>query len=111
MSTFDYASLRDTADDLIGQFGQAAALKRNVSGGTATRACTVVESDYLPAERDGQLIQETDRRFLCAAGGLNPPPSSEEDKLIYEGKPMRIVTAKQIKPAETTVVYDLQVRL
>jgi len=111
MSTFDYASLRDTADELIAQFGQSAGLKRKVDGGTATRACMVVEVDYRPSERDGQIVQFTDRRFLLAAGGQSIPPSSEDDQLIYEGKTFRIVTAKQIKPAEMSLVYDLQVRL
>lgn len=112
MATFDYIGLRDTADQIIAQFGRGAGLKRKVNGGSATRACTVVEVDYTPQERDGALIQFTDRRFLLAAGGVTTtPPNAEEDKLVLDGKEMRIVTVKQIKPAETSVVYDLQVRL
>jgi hypothetical protein len=112
MAAFNYEEIRDIADEIITEFGAGAGLKRKVSTGTSTRACTVVEVDYRPNERDGQLVQFTDRRFLCAAGGLvSLPPDSEEDKLVYEGVEMRIVTAKRIKPSTVSVVYDLQVRL
>lgn len=111
MATFDYASLRDVADSLIAQFGRGAALRRKVSSGTSTRACTVVEVDYNAVERDGSNIQFTDRRFLCAAGGLSIPPDSEEDKLVLDGAELRIVTAKRLQPASTNLVWDLQVRL
>lgn len=111
MSTFDYLDLAKTTADLLLEFGVGAGLKRNVNGGTSTRGCQVLESQYLPREMNGSTIQETDRRFMCTALNLNPPPSAEEDKLIYEGIPFRIITVSQIKPAETTVVYELQVRL
>jgi hypothetical protein len=114
MAAFNYEEIRDVADEIISDFGRAGALRRKAGTGTATRACVVVEVDYRPTERDGQIVQFTDRRFLCAAGrggALGQPPDSEEDKLVLDGKEMRIVTAKRIQPASTCVVYDLQVRL
>jgi hypothetical protein len=112
MSTFDYEDLRNTADELIAEFGRGAGLRRKVDGGTSTRACTVVEVDYKDNERDGQIVRQKDRRFLCAAGGVVAlPPDSEEDKLFIDGVELRIVNAEKIKPAETAVVYILQTRL
>ncbi len=111
MSFFDYGPLRDVATVLINQFGgqRPAALKRKVNGGTATRACTVVEVDYSPRDRDGVIILATDRRFLCT-DEVNPPPDAEEDKLVTDGEELRIVTAKRYKPATVNIMWDLQVR-
>lgn len=111
MSFFDYGSLRDIATDLITQFGgmRPAAMKRKINGGTATRACTVVEVDWSPRERDGVLILATDRRFLCT-DTVDPPPNEEEDKLISEGEELRIVSAKRYKPSTVNIMWDLQVR-
>lgn len=108
---FDYSSLRDTATELITQFGgqRPAALRRKISTGTSTRACTVVEADWTPRERDGVLIMQTDERYLCT-DDVNPPPDAEEDKLVVEGVEKRIVTVKRYKPATVNIMWDLQVR-
>ena len=111
MATFNYQEILDIADELVAEFGRGAGLKRQINGGTATRACTVCEVEYRPSERDGSHIQFTDRRFLIAAGGLTPGPDAEEDKLVLDGKELRIVTVTRIQPASLNVLWDCQVRL
>jgi hypothetical protein len=110
MATFDYLSLLDTASDLIAQFGRPASLRRKVTGGTATRACVVVEVDYTPTERNGSAIQFTDRRFLLDPKSTSQDPDAEEDYLLLDGEALRIVTAKRTQPADVNVLWDLQVR-
>lgn len=111
MTTFNYQEILDVADEIIKEFGRGAGLRRKINGGTVTRACTIVEVGYTPSERDGSSIQFTDRRFLCSPAGLSPDPDAEEDKLMLDGKELRIVTVTRTQPASLNVLWDMQVRL
>jgi hypothetical protein len=106
MSDFDYPSLLNTASDIVGQFGRTAQLKRS----SGTRYCKVVEVGYSPQERDGSVIQYTDRRFLCDAKNLAPGPDAEEDYLLLDAEQLRIVTVTRVQPSDLNVLWDLQVR-
>lgn len=107
---FNYTEILAVADDLITEFGRGLGLRRKVNGGTATRACTGVEIEYNKNERDGQLIQQLDRRFLLKATGLAQPPEAEEDQLVVDGVFLRIVTVRKLQPATVNLYFDLQVR-
>lgn len=108
---FNYAEILAVADSLIAEFGRGMSLRRKVGADTVTRACVGVEVDYSATERDGSNIQFTDRRFLIRAGDLAIGPDAEEDKLVLDGKELRVVTVKRIQPASLNLVWDLQVRL
>lgn len=108
-----YEELRLVADELLAEFGFSSSLRRKTNTGAATRACVLVNIDYSDNEKDGQIIQANDRRFMCAAGlgqVMATPPSAEEDMVLVDGKFARIVTSVPIKPALTPVVYIFQVR-
>lgn len=107
MVKFNYTNIVKVADKLIDQFGTTGQLKR----GTVLRPCTLVRVDYTAQERDGQLIQFNDTRFLVASGDIETPPSAEDDRLVVEGQEKRIMSSRPLRPATTTLLYDLQVRL
>jgi hypothetical protein len=114
MALFNYAEIRDLAEEIIAEFGQPAVLRRAAGSGTASRACNIVEVAYSDRERNGTTVRQNDRRFLCGAGAsgvIAIPPSSEEDKLVIGGTvELRIVNSEPIRPATTAVVWTLQCR-
>lgn len=106
MASFDYSEILEVADELIDEFGITAQLSR----GGVLRYCTVVRIDYRPQDRDGDMIKQTDRRYLVAAGGLALPPDSEEDRLVVLGEDLRIVTVTPLMPANVPIFYEVQTR-
>lgn len=118
---FDYADARDTADELIEDFGQSVSLRRTSASGvawdptnvTADYATTAAILDYNARQIDGENILVTDRRALVAAGpltalgitGIAPP-----DALVVAGVAVPIVRVVPLAPAGTVVMYDCQLR-
>src|SRR3954454_20882687 len=96
MGTFDYSRAKATAERLIKKYGQEATLRkagvptgdpwRPVEGSTTDYKVQVVLTDYTDQDRDGTLIQQTDKKALIV--GHEP---GDADKLILNGKEHEIV--------------------
>lgn len=69
---------RATATRMIKKYGGLAKLRR----ASGDRDCYVYVTDYSPRERDGSLIQATDRVGLLVAEGLTVAPDNEQDILV-----------------------------
>jgi hypothetical protein len=119
MTTFNYTRSRATADRLITRFGQAGAIRRNTAGdgdpwepgaGTDTdHSVQLAVIDYTSRDRDGTLIQQSDRRVLISAQGLAITPTSG-DQVVIGGQAYAIIDVKPLEPGGTVVMYEAQVR-
>lgn len=101
-----YTSIKKTAARLIDKFGMDAIIRR--SGGSDYRVRVVV-TEYLPHERDGELIRWTDRKAILAADGLTFTPNTQTDQLILD-QDLQIVNVTKTSPGGDDVIYELQVR-
>jgi hypothetical protein len=107
MGRFNYAPISKTAAKLIDKFGTDALIRRKNDTDYPVR---VVISEYRPAERDGKLIQFTDRKAILAAEGLTfLPVNPETDQLVMD-QSMQIVTVTRVSPGDVDVILELQVR-
>lgn len=118
-----YDEMAAMALDLITQFGQPATLRDTVKGaynpGTGiTTPDTVSErtaqgilADYTGQEfQANSLLKQGDKKLKIAASGLATPPSLLS-KVVIQGKTWSIVPPlKEINPAGTPLLYELQVR-
>lgn len=116
MASVDYSNFRNTANDMIARWGMRAVLRRV---GMADRSCTVVITNFSPAERTGQMRNPTDRKVLLSVDGLTVPPDQERDRLVtfvqpdgtVENETLKIVEPPgKIEMAGQVVVYRLAVR-
>lgn len=107
--TYMHARARATADRIISKWGFNAILRRQ----SGDRACVAALVDFSPAERRGELVQATDRRFIIKATGLTAPPSSEagdrfvkiDPDTLAEEQPLRIVQPPGKLEHQGRVVY------
>lgn len=122
--TFDYLTMRDIADALIAQFGQAVLIRRVANTGSGWEP-TQTATDYptlgvvgilprwYPSFVDGDVLR-TDRIGYASAGpltvlGIEPTPF---DRFVTAaGQVFRIIDSKPINPAGTAVIYVLQLRI
>lgn len=124
MSAF-YDRMAATALRLIAQFGQPVTLRDTVSGeydpitgGTTPGATTeqvgsCILQDYSLQESGaanlaGSDIRQNDKKILIAAKGLTAPTLSTQ--LIAGGHTWTAVNIKEINPAGTPLVYEVQGR-
>lgn len=122
MATF-YEEMAATALELITEFGQPVTLRDIVKGAynpgdgshtpdTVTeRTAQGILADYTGREfQANSLIQQGDKKLKIAAAGLASPPSLQS-KVVIQGKTWSIVPPlKEINPAGTPLLYELQVR-
>lgn len=122
MATF-YEEMADTALELITEFGQPVILRDIVKGAynpgdgshtpdTVTERTTQgIMADYTGREfQANSLIQQGDKKLKIAAAGQASPPSLQS-KVVIQGKTWSIVPPlKEINPAGTPLLYELQVR-
>lgn len=115
---FDYAAMRDTADELLDEFGQAAAIRRITNGGadpyaptqtTADSAIVCVVTEYAHREKDGTRVQARDRKVLVKAGGLAITPTPA-DKFVLGGLVSDIIDVCPVEPGGVVMLYEIQVR-
>jgi len=76
---FNYTRSQAVADKMITKYGMKAVLRRESMD---DRPCIVVETDFTPMERQGKLINPTDRIFLISAKELLLPPLFQVDTLV-----------------------------
>lgn len=108
-----YTRQQNLADAMIRKFGINAILRRS----TGDRPCFVVLS-HLPRERQGTLVNQTDRLALVSAVGLATDPDSELDKLVtispitgLETEALRIIAPiGKLAPDNIVIYWELQVR-
>lgn len=117
MAGFNYAEMALTAAELIAEFGQTGALRRQVSDNdpfnptlTPTDyACTFAVLDYAKRDVDGTLIKQTDQMVYLSTSGLSVTPETT-DQLVVGGTPLTVVSVKPLSPAGVVVFWELQVR-
>ena len=124
MSQF-YDRMASTALRLIERFGQTIILRDTVPGeydpvmGETTPELPVdqpaqaILQDYALQQSgmtyaEGAVIKQGDKKILVAAQGITPPELTTT--VIADGATWTIVNIKQINPAGTPLVYELQGR-
>lgn len=122
----DYAKTARTAALKIAAAGQVAALRRIVLGDYDTNTgkpevlsdtshpCYVVLFDYSLqgsgiSSEPGSLIQAGDKQILLPAYGLAIAPAPG-DTLIVGGATWNVTNVKELNPAGTPILYDLNGR-
>lgn len=118
-----YDEMAVMALEMISEFGQPVTI-RNIIKGTydpstsKTRPDTVVERtaqgillDFTGQEfQTNSLIKVGDKKLKIAASGLTSPPTLLS-KVVVQGRIWTIVPPlKEINPAGTPILYELQVR-
>lgn len=124
MSAF-YDRMASTALRLIEQFGQTIILRDTVPGeydpvsGAQTpdvevdQPAQAILQDYALQQAgmsyaEGTVIKQGDKKILVAAQGLTPPTLTTT--VLADGATWTIVNVKEINPAGTPLVYELQGR-
>lgn len=124
MSQF-YDRMAATALRLIEQFGQTVTLRDTVPGeydpvaGGSTPETTVdqpaqaILQDYALQQAgmsyaEGTVIKQGDKKILVAAQGITPPTLTTS--VLADDATWTIVNIKEINPAGTPLVYELQGR-
>lgn len=110
MARFNYSPIIKTTQKLVDKFGYDAIINRKVSGVTTAFPVVIVMTEYKPSDKDGVLIEQTDRKVLLAARGLTFTPNPETDRLVENGNNLQIVTVTPTAPAGVPILYELQVR-
>ena len=124
MSQF-YDRMASTALRLIERFGQTITLRDTVPGeydpvtGSQTpdvevdQPAQAILQDYALQQSgmsyaEGAVIKQGDKKILVAAQGLTPPQLTTT--VLADGATWTIVNIKEINPAGTPLVYELQGR-
>ena len=115
-----YDEMADLADELLTEFGGPAVLTRvtpgtyNADTGTTTGDvtttwnATVACFEYEQVEIDGTKIRQGDQRaYMSVVAVVNPQTG---DTLTVNGVVLNVVASRPLKPAQTAVLYDVQVR-
>ncbi|MEX5531443.1 hypothetical protein [Pseudomonas syringae] len=118
-----YEEMAVMALDLITEYGQAVIIRDSVKGGYnpgtgTTSPDTVTERtaqgillDFTGQEfQTNSLIKVGDKKLKIAAKGLELPPTLLS-KVVVQGRTWSIIPPlKEINPAGTPLLYELQVR-
>lgn len=117
MATFDYAEMRDVAEELIAEFGMTGAIRRSTQSGPSydpvvtdtDYACQLVVMNYEDREVDGTLILSTDKKIYISTQGLSIT-LERSDKIFAEGVAYSIEKLKPLSPAGLIVFWEAQGR-
>lgn len=124
MSAF-YEEMAGVALELISEFGQTITLRDTVPGeydpvtGGSTpdvevnQPAQAILQDYALQQAgmsyaEGAVIKQGDKKIMVAAQGLTPPTLTTT--VLADGATWTIVNIKEINPAGTPLVYELQGR-
>lgn len=121
MTPFDYTRPLSTANRLIERFGQLGHIERpgtptgpkhNPTPGTPTEhPARFVIIEFDKREVDGTRVLFTDKKVLMAPGSLTIAPATTDTLVEADGTTWKIIPPVQtLRPAETTLLYTLQVR-
>lgn len=114
--SFNYAPLASTAEKLIENFGEELVYKEITKGAynpaTGTSADSTVESnifavkmDYKSGEINGTTILNGDVKLLVKGNGFKIDSYFEISNEDY-----RIVSINELKPGDTSIITEIQVR-
>jgi hypothetical protein len=106
----------DAAADIlsaIAEYGRSMTLRSKTSTGTAwdptltnsDQTIKGVVKDYSAFEIDGTLVMQGDKKIIL--GATYAPTTAMK---IVDGIEMSIVSVKEIKPGDTVLAYEVQVR-
>lgn len=129
MSTFDYADMAATAQELLTEFGAPVTVRQVVTGeydpDLGEAPATTVDQDGIGVLFDytaqaagltnmaGSVIETGDKQMYLApelaAGGPMPEPRPA-DLVLALGATWRVVTVKTLAPAGLVLLYELQLR-
>ncbi len=118
-----YDEMAVTALELITEFGQPVTLRDTVKGSynpatgtnspdtTTERTAQGILLDFTGQEfQTNSLIKVGDKKLKIAASGMAAPPTLLS-KVIVQGKTWSVVPPlKEINPAGTPLLYEMQVR-
>lgn len=79
------------------------------SGEPGKHPCQVVVTEYSDRDKDGTLIQYTDKKALISPEGLDIEPSNGHMLQIANDK-YQIMNVNPIKPATLVIMYEAQIR-
>jgi hypothetical protein len=79
------------------------------STASSTQTVTGVLDDFRAGERDGDVVKDTDRRYLIAASGLSWAPEPGHT-LTDSSVAYRVQAVQEIRAAATAAAYYLHVR-
>jgi deoxyxylulose-5-phosphate synthase len=80
------------------------------TAGTETETTVkAVFTDFKLSDIDGELIRKDDKMLLIAASSLSEEPTTA-DKIKESGIEWTVVAVNIVKPADTALLYKLQVR-
>lgn len=107
---------------MIRKFGARCVLRRVATDPIAPgdRNCIAAEVEFDSREKQGQLVNPTDRLFLVSALNLSVPPDQFKDTLVtfvpksnppVEFEHLKITrTPGRLAPAQVVVYWELQAR-
>lgn len=121
---FNYAESLNDAQDLLSEFGQDVSIvvtgestynpdTQTITNSSASYTAKGVLLDYKATDRGASLdgsIQVNDKKLLVSPVGLTVTPTPN-DKVTINGVVWNIANVKAVKPADVTVLYELQVRI
>lgn len=121
-----YDDLAATANELLTEFGGPVVLSRTsagdydpatgttIGGTTTTYNGVAAKFDYAQTDIDGTLIRVGDQRVLISVAGVVLPQTGDTlsftDPNTLAVTVFDVIMAKQVNPAGTAVLYDVQVR-
>lgn len=122
--SFNYAKTATTANKLLARFGKSWTIKSITPGAydTDTGESAPTETDATAnavlldysnngmTNAENSLIQVGDKKMLVAAQGL-PFVIKAGDLCVSGAEQWRVINVQALKPADITVLYELQVRL
>lgn len=114
MAKFNYGRAQNTADRLITRYGAIGKLlvlsKVNGKSIYTPQNATMVVLDYQNKQVDGTRIKSTDKQIFVSVKGITE--ISENDRIQdADGVTYEIVPpVKPLRPATTTVLYEIQGR-
>jgi hypothetical protein len=115
---FDYARTVATANRLITRFGADAVVRVSVKGGdkwdpsetTTDYECQAVVVDYTARERANSSIELRDKHAFIAVAGLEDVDPTSMTSLVHDDIEYQMVTCAPLKPGDTLILFDAQVR-
>ena len=119
--SFDYAKSQVTATKLLTKFGQVVTRRTYAAGAyntaTGTSAQTTTDTSRIGVLLDypskgqqytaGGLIQVGDKQLLLDGAGT----AALTDRYIVQGVEYSVMAILELKPAATTVLFDLHLRV
>lgn len=105
---YDWAAWATKINDKIDRFGGAGAIRPESGPDVPVKVIVAV---YDQQERDGEMIQATDKKVFVSPTGISTEPTTS-DRIVLGGAAHRIVSVDLFKPDPDGAVlcYVLQVR-